>query len=87
MYLAIGILQSGLALSSFLKALYASLLVSWTASSGTVDVVVVLLVLTRAVHGVDGSLSSPLVSSSRSWLSFRAMLRVAITSMRGRLSS
>ena len=64
----------------------ASLLVSWTASSGTVVVVAVLLVLARDVLGVDGSLGSPLVSSLRSWLSFCALLRVVITSMRGRLS-
>ena len=86
MYLAIGILQSGLASSSFLKASCASLLVSWTASSRTVAVVADLLVLTRDVLGVNGSLSSPLVSSSRSWLSFRALLRAVITSMSGRLS-
>ena len=86
MYLAIGILQSGLALSSFLKASCASLLVLWMASSGSVDVVDVLPVLTRDVLGVDGSSSSPLVSLSSSWLSFRALLRVVITSMHGRLS-
>ena len=49
--------------------------------------VAVLIVLTRDVLGVDWSSSLPLVSSSSSWLSFRALLRVVITLIHGRLSS
>lgn len=41
MYLNIGVPRSGLASSSFLKASCASLLVSWTASSGSVVMVAV----------------------------------------------
>ena len=62
MYLNIGVLKSGLASSSFLKVSCASVLVSWTASSGSVAVVSVLLVLTRDVLGIDGSSSSPLTT-------------------------
>ena len=85
MYFPIGILQSGIASSSFLKASCASLLVSQTASSGSVVVVVVFLVLTRDMLGADGLLRS-LLELSRSWLSFCALLRVVITSMCGRRS-